>query len=628
MNVREVYEVLYKLRKGCYQIGLAIGFLVLSPMMFVTMTAAGIQERHLARVNIGGTVCIGLCILMMCSFLLLGISKIFTYFRQKTIDFTVTKQAYEYSTECTYRIKNGMILGIIVGLTLTTIGVLTVVSVSFLSHVNINHIVLSWLIFFVTISIAVAIFVRAILIFVLLRKIHFKEDESLEEEEINLKKIKRKTRIQLLCIQLIIIGLLFGYRFLYGSWIESIKLVFACEMIFILYMIFSKPFGQWHYLKRKRKKKAVIASLMAVCAAAVAIGIMYQGSWYLQPYIATIPRIKVRECPITYDRQTGVYSIQNPDEGDFKILQLTDIHIGGSNLSYDKDLRALESVYKLIDSTKPDLVIVTGDFVFPVGIESFSFNNYYPMMQFASFMRNIGVPWAFTYGNHDTEFVASHSAEELNKLFASFSYEKTQNLLYTTKQPDITGRSNQMIRVLNSDGSTNQLLFLIDSNSYTGNGINDYDYIHDDQVYWYQEMVETYSKAEQKTVSSLIFTHIPLTEYKTAYDLYKAGSNEVTYYHGIVGEKDEAICCANTGSKLFSKAVELKSTKGIFVGHDHYNNISLGYQGIRLTYGMSIDYLAMPGIAKEKKQRGGTLITLKPDSQIEVENIPLETLKK
>ena len=24
-------------------------------------------------------------------------------------------------------------------------------------------------------------------------------------------------------------------------------------------------------------------------------------------------------------------------------------------------------------------------------------------MQFASFMRNLGVPWAFPYGNHDTD---------------------------------------------------------------------------------------------------------------------------------------------------------------------------------------------------------------------------------
>lgn len=68
--------------------------------------------------------------------------------------------------------------------------------------------------------------------------------------------------------------------------------------------------------------------------------------------------------------------------------------------------------------------------------------------------------------------------------------------------------------------------------------------------------------------------------------------------------------------------VKLGSTKGIFVGYDHYNNISMEYKNIRLTYGMSIDYLAMPGISKKTKQRGGTLITLNSDSTIDIKQVP------
>lgn len=52
---------------------------------------------------------------------------------------------------------------------------------------------------------------------------------------------------------------------------------------------------------------------------------------------------------------------------------------------------------------------------------------------------------------------------------------------------------------------------------------------------------------------------------------------------------------------MFDTALELGSTSGFFCGHDHYNNASIEYKGIRLTYGMSIDYLAMPGIEKETK---------------------------
>ena len=74
---------------------------------------------------------------------------------------------------------------------------------------------------------------------------------------------------------------------------------------------------------------------------------------------------------------------------------------------------------------------------------------------------------------------------------------------------------------------------------------------------------------------------------------------------------------------MFDKILELGITKGIFCGHDHYNNFSVLYKrdgdsrGIRLTYGMSIDYLAYAGIYKEHSQRGTTVITINSDGVFE-----------
>lgn len=122
----------------------------------------------------------------------------------------------------------------------------------------------------------------------------------------------------------------------------------------------------------------------------------------------------------------------------------------------------------------------------------------------------------------------------------------------------------------------------------------------------------------------MLFFHIPLQEYKEANDLYESGSDQVKYYFGEIGETMiDKICCSKYPSKLFDRAVALQSTKAMFCGHDHYNNISLEYQGIRLTYGMSIDYLAMPGIVKDVDQRGGILITLHHDSSFDIEQIKL-----
>ena len=51
---------------------------------------------------------------------------------------------------------------------------------------------------------------------------------------------------------------------------------------------------------------------------------------------------------------------------DFKVMQLTDIHIGGGWMSLKKDAMALNAVAAMVAAEKPDLIIVTGDAAYPV----------------------------------------------------------------------------------------------------------------------------------------------------------------------------------------------------------------------------------------------------------------------
>ena len=372
----------------------------------------------------------------------------------------------------------------------------------------------------------------------------------------------------------------------------------------------------------------------AACAVAavVCIGgfLLTRDTWYTQSYINAVPVVPHNTHSIAYDEQTGVYTITKSTD-DFKILHLTDIHIGGSLYSYTKDLKALKACFAEIEHTQPDLVVVTGDLCFPMGIMSMSLNNSAPVQQFAAFMRNTGIPWVFTYGNHDTESMSTLNKTELNEVYKSLSYKTSGNLLYPYVQPEIMGRNNQLIEIRNADGTLNTGLFMIDSNAYTGEGINVYDYIHDDQVDWCAGEVRRMQAEAGHTVNSMAFFHIPLQQYKTATELYLAGSGEVTCYFGENpgdhgGITNDLVCCSDYPSKLFDTALELGSTTGFFCGHDHYNNASLEYKGIRLTYGMSIDYLAMPGISREFKQRGAELITLHSDSTWDLVQIPLTSI--
>lgn len=57
------------------------------------------------------------------------------------------------------------------------------------------------------------------------------------------------------------------------------------------------------------------------------------------------------------------------------------------------------------------------------------------------------------------------------------------------------------------------------------------------------------------------------------------------------------------------------------------NNMSLEYEGIRLTYGMSIDYFSAPGMEQYVGQRGGTLIAVQQDGTFEIQQVPLRNVE-
>ena len=436
-------------------------------------------------------------------------------------------------------------------------------------------------------------------------------------------------------ITLHILGLFLFAAIFWAAVAGVMSLIGTVGKVFIIAsVIFFLSFLMYDLTLRKRVlhgsalwDRKRLAALLAVAVVIASFSFMNRETWYTQPYINTVLSVPHGAASVTYDDASGVYTMTIAG-GEFKILHLTDIHLGGSFFSRKKDILALTACYKEISYTCPDLVIVTGDLTYPVGLSSLSFNNSAPVQQFAAFMRNVGIPWAFAYGNHDTESIASLRSEELIEVYKSLSYKTSGTLLYPYVQPSVTGRNNQLIEVRNADGKLNTALFLLDSNAYTGEGINKYDYIHDDQVDWYEGEVRRLEREAGGHISSLIFFHIPLQEYRTAYDLYLEGSDQVTYYFGENNERlIDTICCSAHPSSLFDRIVALGSTTGVFCGHDHYNNMSLAYRGVRLTYGMSIDYLVMPGISEQTAQRGGELITIKEDASWDVRQIPLTSIE-
>ena len=338
------------------------------------------------------------------------------------------------------------------------------------------------------------------------------------------------------------------------------------------------------------------------------------------------------------DEETGYYTFTSDRE--FKILQLTDVHIGGGAFSLRKDIMAINAVYDLIAYTKPDLVIVTGDMAYPVPFSSGSFNNMAPTKTFAEAMEAIGVYWAVVFGNHDSEVYSYYDREQISDYY---SRPELKYCLYQKGPEDVDGYGNYFINVKNSAGIITQSFVLFDSHSYVKGFYQDYDNIHPNQITWYENEIkrmDALNRANGATeiFKSLAFFHIPLVEYRDAYfEWYDNGQKDtenVKYVYGNAGETGKVVYSGIGEDELFETMLRLGSTKGVFTGHDHYNNFSLYYNGgegddyIRLTYGMSIDYLAYFGIAKKTAQRGGTVIEVGTDGSFDCYGLRLVDKKE
>ncbi|MGN0446913.1 MAG: metallophosphoesterase [Acutalibacteraceae bacterium] len=289
----------------------------------------------------------------------------------------------------------------------------------------------------------------------------------------------------------------------------------------------------------------------------------------------------------------------------FSVLQITDVHILNNE---EKDAKAFKTITAMVETTKPDMIVVTGD----VTSEK---ENYTAFKTFCTFMEEFQIPWAFTYGNHEGLDIQYEPNEVIDpdkiadKQTLNNYLESLEYCIYERGDENVDGIGNYYYTV--RDNSNNALMSLIfmDSNSY--DEANDgYDHFHENQIQWYENTVKQIAKEENgdesKVVPSLAFFHIPMQEFATGYE----NGEKV---HGMRFEKGGYPV---VDDEMFETMVRLGSTKGCFAGHDHMNNYSVNYQGIRLTYGLSCDHniYVVPF-------RGGTLINIKNDGSFTTQSL-------
>lgn len=294
----------------------------------------------------------------------------------------------------------------------------------------------------------------------------------------------------------------------------------------------------------------------------------------------------------------------------FKILQITDIHILNNE---KKDAKAFKTITAMVEQTKPDMIMVTGD----ITSEK---ENYTAFKTFCTFIEDFKIPWGFVFGNHEGLDIKYEENEVLDpekiadRETLSNYLESLEYCIYEAGDEAVDGMGNYYYNVKNDKGEVITSLIMMDSHSYDEEN-GGYDHFHENQIEWYENTVKSIAKEvngdENKVVPSLAFFHVPMKEYMTAYDEAKGTDNRLWGFKFPNEDGTPAV-----DDQIFEKMAELGSTKGCFAGHDHMNNFSVNYKGIRLTYGLSCDHniYLVPF-------RGGTLINIKNDGSFTTQSL-------
>jgi len=281
------------------------------------------------------------------------------------------------------------------------------------------------------------------------------------------------------------------------------------------------------------------------------------------------------------------YPVIETDRDEFRILQITDLHLfyGG----WPGDNKTFALIKDMITFTEPDLVVFTGDIAFTI------FNSRMAE-RIVVLMKEFDIPYTVTLGNHDcwgkgTKHKIANTYH--NDKQCVFPYGPTNIAL----EPGIMSVGNFPIFIKNPDGDIKYSIICMDTGEkYQG----DYAYISEKQKEWYTWLMDGIEQ-NIPALPSIAFMHITMFEVS----LVPAGN-----IAGMVNER-----FSRQGKNIGMADEMLKyNVKGVFWGHDHTNDYIADYVNpeisgniLKLVGTRSVGY---NGYGRSGVDKGGRLIRL------------------
>ncbi|CAK4012236.1 probable inactive purple acid phosphatase 16 [Lecanosticta acicola] len=214
------------------------------------------------------------------------------------------------------------------------------------------------------------------------------------------------------------------------------------------------------------------------------------------------------------EAQTGWPPLQFTQDGTFHISVFEDLHFGENAWDQwgpQQDITSVKVLNEVLDAETQQLVVLNGDLI--TGENSFKENSTDKIDQIVGPIVQRGLPWASTYGNHDSDFNLSRSA--------ILARERQYPNALTTQS--VFGRdagvTNYYLPVYPSAGGSvpSLILWFFDSRggfyyqerTSTGEKVGQPNWVDQSVVDWFESTNASLASQYGKTIPSLAFFHIP-----------------------------------------------------------------------------------------------------------------------
>ena len=281
-------------------------------------------------------------------------------------------------------------------------------------------------------------------------------------------------------------------------------------------------------------------------------------------------------------------ALQVHEDGTFKICMFNDLQ--DNKTPHKKTIALMQAI---LDAEQPDLVVIVGDthtdrnsFATAESVEATLLNLMKPVA-------DRGIPFLFTFGNHD------HEVTDVISLEAMIDVLKTYESCVIPEEVCDPGTYN--VPVLNSDGTGYAFnVYMMD----TGNRneeVGGYRGVISEQVEWYKNTSDAL-KADNggESVPSILFQHIPVKE---IYQFMEETDDIQNAYFSMEDYKwyrltEDKLCEGNSfcyeapcsekqtvTTGQYEAWLEKGDIIGAYFGHDHINNfVGITEEGIKMGY--------------------------------------------